>query len=161
KARTEDRQAGQIWLIGGAVQNDQIRFLIIINDEGKVRRKTKPLILRKAKVMSYKDLKEARVKRAEKDTAKKAKGKGKRSRKRRSATPEANAAIPVKTKRGRKQKSNLPEADASEQSIKVARMSEALLPETARASVVQTTRTPATEDNIMRKPWRAPEAHIY
>jgi hypothetical protein len=143
------------------LKDNQIQFLTTINDEAKVRRKTKPLILGKAKVMSYEDLEEARVKRAEKDAAKEAKGEGKRSRKRRSATPEVDTATPVKTKRGRKRKSDLPEADAPEPSIKMARMSEALLPESARALVVQTTRTPAVEDDIVRKPWRAPEAHMY
>ena len=110
--------------------------------------------------MSYEDLEEARVKRAEKDAAKEAKGKGKRSRKRRSATPEADTPTPVKTKRGRKRKSDLPEGDTPEPSIKVPRMSEALLLETARASVVLTTRTPA-EDDIVPKPFRAPKAHMY
>jgi hypothetical protein len=111
--------------------------------------------------MSYEDLEEARVKRAEKDAAKEAKGKGKRSRKRRSVTLEADAVTPVQTKRGRKRKSDLLEADVPEPSIKVARMSEALLLETARASMVQTTRTPVTEDDIVPKPWRALEAHMY
>lgn len=111
--------------------------------------------------MSYEDLEEARVKRAEKDAAKEAKGKGKRSRKRRSVTPEADVATLVKTKRGRKRKSDLPEGDAPESSIKVTRMTEALLPESARASVVQTTRTSAVEDDIVPKQWRAPVAHMY
>ncbi|KAH7323563.1 hypothetical protein BKA65DRAFT_481372 [Rhexocercosporidium sp. MPI-PUGE-AT-0058] len=71
---------------------------------------------------------EARVKRAEKDAAKKAKGKGERSRKRRT---KADTAILVKTKRGRKRKSDLPDGHAPEPSIKVPRISEALLPETA------------------------------
>jgi hypothetical protein len=154
-------KAGQTLLVGAALKDDQIRFLTTINDEAKVRRKTKPLILGKAKVMSYEDLEEARVKRAEKDAAKEAKGKGKRSRKRRSATPEVDTATLVKTKRGRKRKSDLPEGDAPEPRIKVPRMSEALLPETTRASVVQTTRMPAVEDDIVPKPWRAPVAHMY
>jgi hypothetical protein len=111
--------------------------------------------------MSYEDLKEARVKRAEKDTAKEAKGKGKRGRKRQSATPEADDVTPVKAKRGRKWKSALPEADAPEPNIKVARMSKAPLPETARASVVQITRAPAAEDDIVPESWRAPVARMY
>lgn len=48
------------------------------------------LVLGKAKVISYKDLKEVRAKRAIKDAAK-AKGKGKRSRKRKSPIPKADA----------------------------------------------------------------------
>ena len=148
-------------LVGAALKDNQIRFLTTINDEAKVRRKTKPLILGKAKVISYKDLKEAQVKRAEKDAAKEAKGKGKCSRKRRSAILEADAATLVKTKRGRKRKSDLLKGDALKPSIKVPRMSEALLLETARALVVLTTRTPAVEDDIVPKPYKALEAHIY
>ncbi|KAH8645540.1 hypothetical protein BGZ60DRAFT_438490 [Tricladium varicosporioides] len=44
--------------------------------------------------MSYKDLEEARVKRIEKEAAKEAKGKNKRSRKRKRATPEIYMSEP-------------------------------------------------------------------
>jgi hypothetical protein len=63
--------------------------------------------------MSYKDLQEARAKRAAKDAAKEAKGKGKRSRKRKSATPEAEEATADKAKQGRKRKSVVLEATNS------------------------------------------------
>ncbi|KAF2433916.1 hypothetical protein EJ08DRAFT_646819 [Tothia fuscella] len=66
-----------------AIQRDQIQFLKEINNEGKVRRATKSLVIGKAKVISYKDLEEARAKRAAKDAAK-VKGKGTRGRKRKS-----------------------------------------------------------------------------
>ena len=56
------------------------------------------LILKKAKIISYNNFEEAQVKRAKKDAAKKAKGKGKCGRKRQSATPEADTTTPVKTK---------------------------------------------------------------
>ncbi|KAF4630857.1 hypothetical protein G7Y89_g7278 [Cudoniella acicularis] len=59
----------------------------------KVRRATKSLVLGKAKVMSYKDLEEVRVKRAKSDAAKEAKGKGKRGRKRKSAVLEVEALV--------------------------------------------------------------------
>jgi hypothetical protein len=85
------------------------------------------------------------VKRAEKDAAKEeAKGKGKRSRKRRSATPEADTATPVKMT-----------------SIRVTRMTEALLPESARASMVQMTATRTAEDDVVPGPRRAPVARMY
>jgi hypothetical protein len=45
------------------LQEDRIQFLTTINNEAKVRLLTKSLVLRKAKVISYKDLKEARAKR--------------------------------------------------------------------------------------------------
>jgi hypothetical protein len=67
-----------------------------VNNEAKVRQSTKSVVLGKVKVMSYKDLVEARAKRAAKDAAK-AKGQGKRGRKRKSPTPEADAPEP-KTK---------------------------------------------------------------
>jgi hypothetical protein len=105
-------------------------------------------VLRTAKVMSYADLQEARVKRAKKDAAKEAKGKGKRGRKRKSATPEAVEATADKAKRGRKRKSVGLKAEAPEPIAKVARTSKAL----ARASVVQTSGTPVAEDEILPGP---------
>ena len=95
--------AAQICFAERALQREQIYFLRKVNNEGKVRRSTKALVLGKAKVMSYEDLEEARAKRVAKDAAK-AKGKG---------------------KRGRKRKSPAPEVDAPEPKAKVARMSEA------------------------------------
>jgi hypothetical protein len=103
--------AAQICFAERALHQEQIYFLRKVNNEAKVRRSTKPLVLGKAKVMSYEDLEEARAKRAAKDAAK-AKGKG---------------------KRGRKRKSPAPEADALEPKAKVARRSEA--PEPVRAPV--------------------------
>ena len=95
--------AAQICFAKRALHREQIYFLRKVNDEAKVRRSTKPLVLGKAKVMSYEDLEDARAKRAAKDAAK-AKGKG---------------------KRGRKCKSPAPEEDTLELKAKVARMSEA------------------------------------
>ncbi|XTI82196.1 hypothetical protein V2W45_1227641 [Cenococcum geophilum] len=114
-------KAGQMFLAKGALQEDQIQFLTTINNEAKARRSTKSLVLGKAKVMSHEDLKEARAKRAEKEAAKEAKGKGKPTM--------------YKAKRGRKRNSAVPEADASEPKAKVARISNA--PESVRDSVAQ------------------------
>lgn len=47
-----------------ALQEEQIKFLHRVNNEAKVRRAAKFLVLGKAKVMSYKDLESARAKRA-------------------------------------------------------------------------------------------------
>jgi hypothetical protein len=58
----------------GALQPDQIRFLITINNEAKVRRWTKSVMLGKAKVMSYEDLV---AKRAEREAKEQAEAKGK------------------------------------------------------------------------------------
>ncbi len=79
--------AARVSLAKSAIQSDQIRFLLKINDEAKVRRSTKSIILGKAKVMSYEDLEEARSKRAEKEAAKSAKGKGRRGRKPKNIAP--------------------------------------------------------------------------
>jgi len=91
-------------LIKGILQQNHIRLLMKINDKAKVRRSTKLVVLGIARVMSYKDLKEARAKRAEKDATKEAK-KGKRNRKRKSAL-EADAlkidSSELKAKRARK-----------------------------------------------------------
>jgi hypothetical protein len=70
------------------LQKDRIQFLTTINNEAKVRRSTKSLVLGKAKVMSYKDLVEARAKRVVKEATRAAKGKRKRGRKRKSSTLE-------------------------------------------------------------------------
>jgi hypothetical protein len=84
-----------------------------MNNEAKVRRSTMLKVLKTAKVMSYEDIEEARLKHAAKDAAK---GQGKRGRKRKSAAvktdkdklePElelqvACATKEVKGKRGRK-----------------------------------------------------------
>jgi len=84
--------------------------------------------------MSYKDLEEARAKRAAKEKATASKGKGKRGHKRKSPAPEAG--LP---------EAGLPEAEAgsSVPKDKVARMSEVLEP--AKAPVA---------------PWRAPVANV-
>lgn len=69
-----------------AILKDERQVLTTIANEVKVRRSTRSIVVGKAKVMSYKDIEEARAKRAAKDAIK---GKGKRGRKRKSATIEA------------------------------------------------------------------------
>jgi hypothetical protein len=48
-----------------ALDQDQIQFLAKMNNEAKVRRKTKSHILGNARVMSFEDIEAARAKRAE------------------------------------------------------------------------------------------------
>jgi hypothetical protein len=72
-----------------ALLQDQNQFLIQVNKEATVRRSTRPIVLGKAKVMSYEDLEEARAKRAAKDKA--SASKGKRGRKSKNAEPETEA----------------------------------------------------------------------
>ena len=74
--------------------------MLTTNNEAKVRRSTKSLVLGKAKVMGYEELVEAREKRVKKDAAQKAKGQGRRGRKRTSTTLEAgDAGSNAKTRR--------------------------------------------------------------
>jgi len=79
--------AAQISFAERALLHDQNQFLTRMNNEAKVRRSTKSVILGKAKVMSYEDIEEARAKRAAKEVIK---GKGKHGRKRKSAALEAD-----------------------------------------------------------------------
>ena len=103
--------------------------MLSINNEAKVQRSTKSLVLGKAKVMSYKDIEEARAKRAIKEAIR---GKGKRGRKRKSAMPESDLELDLESepepevaraakkvrkgegKRARKRKSVALEADQPE-----------------------------------------------
>lgn len=77
-----------------AIQRDQIQFLRKVNNEGKVRRATKSLVIGKAKVMSYEDLEEARAQRAVKEAAN-VKGKGTRGRKRKSPATIDDESGPI------------------------------------------------------------------
>ena len=111
---------------------DQNRFLSKINNEAKIRRSTRSVVLGKAKVMSYEDLEEARAKRATKEKA--TVGKGKRGLKRKSPTPE-------------------PEPEAQMGSPN---MTDPSVPKdkVTRASEVEPAKT-------LGAPWRAPVARMY
>ena len=61
--------AAQISFAKQTLFQDQNRFLFKLNNEAKVRRSTKSILLGKAKVMSYEDLEEARAKRIAKEMA--------------------------------------------------------------------------------------------
>jgi hypothetical protein len=83
--------AAQISFAERALLHDHNQFLTRMNNEAKVRRNTKSVVLGKAKVMSYEDIEEARAKRAAKEVIK---GKGKRGRKRKSAALEVGEPEP-------------------------------------------------------------------
>jgi hypothetical protein len=113
--------------------------------------------------MSYEDLEEAQAKRAERDAAREANGKGKRGRKCKRTTPEAEEATVDKVKQGRKRKSTVldteaeePEEPEPEPSAKIMRTSRATTP--SGASVIQ---TPIVEDEIIPEPWRATVAKMW
>ncbi|KAJ6284645.1 hypothetical protein J3E71DRAFT_339008 [Bipolaris maydis] len=128
-------KAAQLSFAKGALQQNHIRFLLTINNEAKVRRSTKSLVLGKAKVIGYKELVEAREKRVEKDAAQKAKGQGKRGRKRTSAVLEV---------------------DKAELNTKARRITRKLLskPTTSTVAAVVGVESAPT-------PWRAPVARMY
>jgi hypothetical protein len=71
----------------GALLENRNQMLTKLNNEVKVCRSARSVVLGKAKVMSYEDIEEARKKRAAKDAKK---GEGKRGRKRKSAALEAD-----------------------------------------------------------------------
>jgi hypothetical protein len=85
--------AAKISFAKQSLLQDHNRLLYRINNEAKVRRSTRALIIGKAKVMSYEDLDKARVARAAKDKAAAEKGKGKGGRKRKVSVQEAESDI--------------------------------------------------------------------
>jgi hypothetical protein len=74
-------KAAKTSIARGALQQERIQFLLDINNEAKVRRSTKSLVLGKARVMSYEDLEAARAKRMEQETGRAAKTKRRGKRK--------------------------------------------------------------------------------
>jgi hypothetical protein len=83
--------AAQMSFAQRALLNDQNQLLTRMNNEAKVRRSTKSVVLGKAKVMSFEDIEVARATRAAKEVIK---GKGKRGRKRKSAALEVDEPEP-------------------------------------------------------------------
>ncbi|OCK78530.1 DDE-domain-containing protein, partial [Lepidopterella palustris CBS 459.81] len=89
--------AAQISFAERALLEDDNRLLIKHNNEAKHRRSTKSTVLGRAKVISYKDLKEARAKRAAKEAET---SKERRGRKRKS--PSGKGVVARKDKKARK-----------------------------------------------------------
>jgi hypothetical protein len=159
--------AGQTSIAYCALLDERNSLLTSMNNKAKTRRSTKSIVLGKgkAKVMSYKDIEEARAKRAEKNAMK---GKGKRGRKRKSAAieadepdtkaeaePEAAHAekefITGKRKRGRKRRSALQDADEPEPA-----------PEPGPAPEPEPEPEPKVAQTLEASvSWRAPVARMY
>jgi hypothetical protein len=126
--------------------HDQNQMLTRMNNEAKVRRSTRSVVLGKAKVMSFEDIEVARAARAAKEVIK---DKGNRGRKRKSATVEADEPEPDEPevaraaeevingrgKRGRKRKIAAREVDEPEPELEpepeVARVIDVPVPWTA------------------------------
>jgi hypothetical protein len=83
--------AAQVSFTELALLDNRNQMLTRMNNEVKVRRSTRSIVLGKAKVMSFEDIEVARAARAAKDVIK---GKGKRGRKRKSAAQEADEPEP-------------------------------------------------------------------
>jgi hypothetical protein len=83
--------AAQVSFTELALLDNRNQMLTRMNNEVKVRRSTRSIVLREAKVMSFEDIEVARAARAAKDVIK---GKGKRGRKRKSAAQEADEPEP-------------------------------------------------------------------
>lgn len=121
-----------MFLVKNALQKNQIQFLNTINNEVKVQQSTKLLILKKMNVMSYKDLKKAWVKCADKETVKEVKDKNKCDQKHKSSVLKTNIL-----------KSN----------VKMMWMSK--VSTSTKALVVQISETSVTKDEIVSESWRA------
>jgi hypothetical protein len=130
--------AAQMSFAERALLRDQNRFLSRMNNEAKVRRSTKSVVLGKAKVMSYEDIEEARAKRAAKEQA--AAGKGKCRRKRKSSAEETGAPQSAKAKVARMSEASEPAT------APVAWMSKAQEP--VRAPVARMSETQVMDDEI-------------
>lgn len=119
--------AAQISLTKQTLLEEHNRLLIKVNNKVKVRRLTRSVVLKKAKVMSYEDLQKARAKRAKTERDRATKSKGKRGRKRKSPALELELETEEKTefdkataadskgKRGRKRKCPAIEAEAGDE----------------------------------------------
>jgi hypothetical protein len=121
--------AAKISFAKNDLQKDQIRFLHKVNNEAKVRRSTKSVVLAKGKgkVVKREDPEEARKKRTAKDVGK-AKGKGTRDRKRKAPASSSEADV-LKPKAKAARKSTATESildpsvwEGEEQVAPVARM---------------------------------------
>jgi hypothetical protein len=112
--------------------------------------------------MSYEDLVESRAKRVVKEATRAANGKGKRGRKRKSSTLEAEEDTTEEdsagsAKRGRKHKSAA--LDAPAPANKKARISNA--PKSVSTLMRQASRTQVADNEITPEPQRAPVARMW
>ncbi|KAL5370831.1 hypothetical protein DPSP01_014644 [Paraphaeosphaeria sporulosa] len=127
----------------GILQRDQIRFLMKVNDEAKVRRSTRSEILGTAKVMGFDELE---AKRAEREAMKEAKAKAKRVRKRKAPSGAAEGEGRGQVKRGRKRKVTTTLQDPTAEMVR-----------RSEAQVEDTSSRHTGEDELTRQ-WRAPVA---
>ncbi|TVY38216.1 hypothetical protein LSUB1_G004229 [Lachnellula subtilissima] len=130
-----------------------LSYLLTINNKAKVRRSIRSLVLGKAKVISWTDLEEARAKRVKKDTTQAAKGKGKRGRKRKSGTLEAEEDTA--------EEDTVEEDTASARRGRKRAALDAPAPTTMMAWISTASRTQIADNEIAPEPQRAPVAQMW
>jgi hypothetical protein len=142
--------AAQVSFAECALLNNRNQFLTEANNEAKVRRSTRSVVLGKAKVMSFEDIEEARAKRAAKDAVK---SKGKRGRKRKSTELEASEAELE------------PEVEVVSSTKKVKNGKGTRIRRRRRTAVEarepEAEPEPQPEPQLEPAPWRAPVARMY
>ncbi|KAJ5052501.1 hypothetical protein PSV09DRAFT_2353486 [Bipolaris maydis] len=138
--------AAKISFARQSLLQDHNRLLYAINNEAKVRRSTRSLVIGKAKVMKWEDLDKARAARAARDKAAAEKGKGKRGRKRKVSAREADSNTEGEIEN---------EADAQEAGSSVPTLT---VRKKAKRSRVQQLRQ---EPEPGSEPWKAPVAPMY
>jgi transposase len=87
--------AAKISIAKQSLLQDHNRVLLQVSRETQIRRKRKPIVLGRAKVMEYEDLEEAQAKRTAQEKAAAEKGKGKRGRKRKSPIQKEGEVVSV------------------------------------------------------------------
>ena len=134
----------------GVLLQDQIRFLTTINNEAKTRRSTRSDILGKGRRMTYEDLEQARIKRKEKEDAKKAKGSSQRGGKRKAVISVVDMPEP---------QAKTWEVD-EEPDVLVNALADALA-DPAPEVILQMGGTLGIEDTVVATPFRAPVARMW
>ncbi|KAJ4329615.1 hypothetical protein N0V87_010713 [Didymella glomerata] len=143
-------KAAQLSFTKTALQQNHIQLLLKVNDEAKVRRSTKSLILRTGMVMGFEELQKKRAKRADDDAA--AAAKAAKASKTTEIT-EANA------KRGRKRKKATADTKVIELRKKVACVRKTSGPAMSTSAHVNI--ATVTEIEPASLPWKAPVARMY
>ncbi|KAL9082613.1 MAG: hypothetical protein Q9165_008844 [Trypethelium subeluteriae] len=121
------RNAAKKWAAECAILLDEKKLLFEQNNKSNVRKSTRSIVVRKAKVMTWEELEKAKAARVEKGQA--TAGKKKRGRKPKNRVTETEKATASEKPRGRKRKTPASEPDKTASArAKVARVSDASVP---------------------------------
>lgn len=138
--------AAKISFAKQSLLQDHNHLLYDINNEAKVRRSTRSLVIGKAKVMKWEDLERVRAERVAKNKAASEKVKGKRGRKRKVPAPEADSSIEAEVET---------QADAQEADSSVPTLREKKKAKRSRVQQPQPQLEPESGS------WRVPVALMY